>query len=341
LDLNSEIQNGIFDTTSMHRAMIIGSGGQDGTLLSDRLRREGCTVLGVGKHKVVRSPAFDDSFDAPIDILDRITVEHAIRQFSPDTIFYLAAYHHSAESLKFPDEVELYLRSQAIHVHGLLNVLEAVRSQSPQARVFYAASSHCFGAAPDRIQTEANPLQPNSAYGITKTAGVQLCRMYRANHGVYASCGFLYNHESPLRRETFLSMKIVRGAVEIAKGRRAKLVLGDLAARVDWGYAPDYVDAMVCILQCDTPDDFIISTGESHSVEEFVSIAFDYLGVDWRSYVEVQASLIAKQYSELVGDNTKLRTTTGWSPSVTFAAMVRILIDFEQQAHARNITTTP
>ena len=269
-----------------------------------------------------------------IDILDRAQVDDAVRSYAPDAIFYLAAHHHAAEDAAAPDAAELYLRSHDVHVRGLVNVLEAVKSRAGDARIFYAASSHCFGEPPPGRQDENTPLRPRCAYGITKTAGVQLCRMYRADHAVRASCGFLYNHESPLRRANFLSMKIVRAAVEISRGRRDRLVLGDLSARVDWGYAPDTIEAMIAIVQLDKADDFIIATGDTHSVEEFVSLAFSRLDVDWHRHVEVDPSLINKRRAVLVGDNAKLRARTGWSPSVSFADMVGLLVDAELQCNA-------
>jgi GDPmannose 4,6-dehydratase len=157
--------------------------------------------------------------------------------------------------------------------------------------------------------------------------------MYRARHGLRASCGFLYNHESPLRPAGFLSAKIVRAAVEIARGRRDRLVLGDLSARVDWGYAPDYVDAMIRIVRLPAGDDFVVATGRPHSVAEFVSSAFARLELDWRKHVQADSSLITKSQpaAALVGDSSKLRRETGWAPSVGFADMVRLLIDAEMR----------
>lgn len=312
----------------MDRALIIGSAGQDGRLLSERLEREGCAVVGVERNRVTRA---GDAFGSPVDILDPRSIGDLVGSISPDGIFYLAAYHHSAEDKALPDDVELYLRSHDIHVRGLIHVLEAIRKRAPASRLFYAASSHCFGEPPTAIQDENTPLRPRCAYGITKTAGVGLCRMYRANHRVRASAGFFYNHESPLRARKFLSTKIVCAAVEISRGRRDKLVLGDLAARVDWGFAPDYVDAMIRIVGLDAADDFIIATGQSHSVEEFVAAAFSRVGLDWRQHVEVEPGIIGKPRTTLVGDSTKLRTATGWSPSVTFQQMVELLVDAELQ----------
>jgi GDPmannose 4,6-dehydratase len=309
--------------------MIIGHSGQDGTLLFERLQRDGCELLGIGRTGISHNVGRENEYYKPVDILDRAAVEHTTRLFSPDAIFYLAAYHHSAEHVYSVDDASLYFRSHDVHVCGLLNVLEAVKRCAPRARIFYAASSHCFGAPPTPIQDENTPLRPFSPYGITKTAGVQICRMYRASHDVHASLGFLYNHESPLRKSNFLSTKIVRHAVEIYCGQRTKLALGDLSARVDWGYAPDYVEAMIRILRLNFADDFVISTKESHSVEEFVEVAFTHLGINWQNHVEVQPSLVIKHSIELVGDNAKLRKITGWSPSVSFQSMVKLLVDVE------------
>jgi GDPmannose 4,6-dehydratase len=317
----------------MNRALIIGEGGQDGRLLFERLAREGHVLLGIGRNGACRGSASIDVRQYPVDILDLSSVASTVNGFSPDAIFYLAGYHHSAEDRLPPNDLELYIRSHNVHVLGLLNVLEAVRRQSPRTRVFYAASSHCFGDPPTNIQGETTPLRPRGVYGITKTAGVHLCRHYRAFHDVAASVGFLYNHESPLRSRNFLSMKIVEAVVEISRGRRDKLVLGDLSARVDWGYAVDYVDAMVSIVERAAADDFVIATGQSHSVEEFVSIAFTRLNLDWRCHVEIDPSVIVKREPrvELIGDSGKLRALTNWSPSVTFQQMVELLVDAEVQ----------
>ena len=313
----------------MDRALIIGSAGQDGRLLSERLEREGCTVVGVERNRVNRSGAAVSA--TPVDILDPIAVGDLIDSFSPDAIFYLAAYHHSAEDKPLPDDFELYVRSHEIHVLGLVHVLEAVHKHAPRSRLFYAASSHCFGEPPTAVQDERTPLRPRCVYGITKTAGVGLCCMYRSDRRVRASAGFLYNHESALRPRKFLSRKIVSAAAEISRGQRDKVVLGDLSAHVDWGFAPDYVDAMIRIVRLESADDFIIASSQSHSVEEFVAIAFSRVGLDWRQHVEVEPAIIGKPRSTLVGDSTKLRTATGWSPSVTFRQMVELLVDAEVQ----------
>jgi GDPmannose 4,6-dehydratase len=315
----------------MRNVIIVGSEGQDGQLLYARLATESCALLGIGRRGARTNTQGVSAEDTPPDVLDRASVDSIVRAFVPDTVFYLAAFHHSSEAECAFDDAELYLRSHDVHVRGPANLLEALRRHAPRARFFYAASSHCFGEPPAALQDESTPLRPVCPYGISKTAGVQLCRMYRARHGVQASCGFLYNHESPLRPAGFLSAKIVRGVVEIARRKRDRLVLGDLSARVDWGYAPDYIDAMIRIVRLDAADDFVVASGRAHSVGDFVSIAFAHLELDWRRYVDTDASLLTKSKPAmaLVGDSSKLRHRTDWAPSVSFADMVRLLVDAE------------
>jgi GDPmannose 4,6-dehydratase len=320
----------------MRKAIIVGSRGQDGRILHERLAAEGCAVLGIDRCGIREHAGAIGLDEGPFDILDRGSVDRAVGAFAPDAVFYLAAFHHSSEDDCALDDATLYLRSHDVHVRGPANILEALRRHAPHARFFYAASSHCFGEPSTSLQDESTPLRPICPYGISKTAGVQLCRMYRARHGLQASCGFLYNHESPLRSPGFLSAKIVRGAVEIARRQRDRLVLGDLSARVDWGYAPDYVDAMIRIVRRDAADDFVIASGQAHSVADFVAIAFAHLEIDWRRHVDTDPSLLTKSRpaAALVGDSSKLRRATGWAPSLSFADMVRLLVDAEMRRTA-------
>jgi GDPmannose 4,6-dehydratase len=221
----------------------------------------------------------------------------------------------------------------AAHVDGLVNVLEAMRLEAPKCRLFYAASSHCFGSQPAApVQDESTPLNPDNVYGVSKTAGVHACRLYRNDHGVFASAGILFNHESPYRRAEFVTSKIVRAAIDISRGKRDLLVLGDLSARTDWGWAPDYVDAMTRILALDQPDDFVIATGEPHTVGEFAQLAFAAVGLDWREHVEENPGIITKRKLGLVGNPAKLNAATGWSPTVTFEEMIRKLLEHQQNA---------
>lgn len=249
----------------------------------------------------------------------------------PSHVFYLAAHHHSSQDADLAKEAALWKRSVDVQVLGLVNTLEALRLHAPDARLFYAASSHIFGAPADSPQNENTPLIPNNVYGVTKIMGIETCLYYRRQHGLFASVGILYNHESVYRKEKFLSQKIIRGALEIKCGRATQLVLGDLSARVDWGYAPDYIDAMVRILQLPEPGEYVIATGEAHTVQEFVSVVFEHLDLDYKDWVVVDPSIIRKSNTLLIGDAGKLRRETGWTPSLSFPDMVRLLTVQTQQ----------
>lgn len=298
--------------------VIFGAYGQDGRLLAEQLEEAGRAVLQLGRGELA--------------ITDEQAVAEFIAQNQPAELYYLAAHHHSAQDAISSNDAQLFRLSYEVHVLGLLHMLEAIRIRSPHTRLFYAASSHIFGNTTTGMQNEETPLNPRCAYGITKSSGVQLCRYYRNTHGVFASVGILYNHESPYRRESFVSQKIVRAAHAIAAGKQDQLVLGDLGARVDWGYAPDYVNAMTRILALPNADDFVIATGETHSVQEFVKLAFGALGLDWQKHVVEKSSILQKQRRVLKGDATKLRNATGWKPSISFAEMVQILIKAHDNA---------
>jgi GDPmannose 4,6-dehydratase len=301
----------------MKKALVVGSDGQDGTLLTAHLTSLGYDVRGVDR-------------DAPSSIEDANDVAMLVKSAQPDEIYFLAAYHHSSEDPVI-EPGELFARSVAIHVTALVHFLEAIRKHAPRTRLFYAASSLIFGDATQSPQTEDTPLAPTCAYGITKTAGLRICRFYRRTHGLHASVGILYNHESPLRAPKFLSKKVVKAAWEIKCGTRDKLVLGSLDAEVDWGYAPDYVDAMHRIVGLDTADDFIVASGECHSVRELVELAFGMLDLDWRKHVEENRTL-TRQPLRRVGDASKLTRATGWRPTTLFPQMVRALVEAEGKA---------
>lgn len=297
------------------RAIIVGSEGQDGRLLGDALRRDGGTVLGIGR-------------GGRPDILRRGEVLRAVRRFKPREIYYLAAWHHSSQD-RPPEPVELFERSWRVHFQGLLHFLDAMRLAARKARLFYASSSLVFGEPASRRQSERTPVAPACAYGVTKEAGMAVCRHYRREHGLFAVSGILYNHESPLRDERFLSRKIVRAAVEIRRGRRRPLVLGDLDAAVDWGWAPDYVEAMRRMLRLKRPEDLVIATGRARTVRDFARRAFARLGLDWRDHVRVDPRLLSRRRPPMEGDAARLRRLTGWRPTVTFEGMVDRLVDAE------------
>jgi len=245
----------------MRRAIIIGATGQDGTYLYRLLEKKGYRVFGMGRSRIITN---NESWkDEPaIDISDFSRVASLVQKIQPDEIYHLAAVHHSSED-EIPDPVTLFRQSYAVNVTSLFNVLEAIRQFSPKTRLFYAASSHIFGRPATEPQDETTCISPLNTYAVTKVSGLHLCRMYRTVHGVFASVGILYNHESPLRGEQFVSGKIARGAVRCKRDPAHRLVLGNLTGEVDWGYAPDYVDAMHRIVNLLDADDFIIATGRS------------------------------------------------------------------------------
>lgn len=310
----------------MKRAIIVGSKGQDGRLLYERLINISRPVLGIGRGEVQSSEPFDL---LEVDIFERQNVLDAVKIWQPDEIYYLPAFHHSSQDTLSSEPLELFEKSHAVHVKGLLNFLEAIRLTSFSTKLFYAASSLVFGETSDDIQSENTPMNPRCIYGITKVNGVHCCRFYRKTYGIHASVGFLYNHESPYRAEKFVSQKIIRAAVDIFRGINKKLVLGDLSAKIDWGYAPDFVEAMTCILTLKEAGDFVVATGKTHSVKEFVKITFGLLGLDWKKHVEENPSLLKRRNLPSVGDTSKLHQLTGWQPSVSFEKMVEILLQAE------------
>ncbi len=305
----------------MKKAVIVGCNGQDGTIAYDLLSGENYTVMGIDRG-VVKGSSRNRLID--ISIFDDVT--GMLREFKPDEVYYFAAFHHSSEDKAEADVLNLFGESYRINVQALLHFLEGMRRFSPQTRLFYAGSSLLFGDADVEVQDESTPFKPETVYGITKLDGILSCRYYRKTYGMFASIGIFYNHESQFRTENFISKKIIQGALDIKRGKKDKLVLGNLQAEVDWGYAPDYVDAAYRILQADAPGEFIIATGKRHSVLDFVNIAFDYLGLNWEDHVTENKTVLTRNRKTLVGDPSKLMNTTGWRPTVDFKEMIRLLL---------------
>jgi GDPmannose 4,6-dehydratase len=305
----------------MTRAIIVGRNGQDGRILFDQLQREGAAIVGIARDLTRGEPCNS------VDILDQRAVGELVRNWQPTHVYYLAAFHHSSEELPNGDDAALLARSLEVHVLGLTNFLESIKQFAPRARLFNAASSLVYGDVRESPQTEATPFAPRCIYGITKVAGVECCRLYRRSHCLFAASGILYNHESIYRRHNFLSKKIVRAALNIRDGKQQKLVLGDLSARVDWGYAPDFVRAIRQILALELPDDYIVATGEAHTVQEFVQNVFELLGLNWEEYVEEDPNLLTRTRTLRIGDASKLREHTGWAPSVSFREMIQLLLN--------------
>jgi len=308
-------------------ALIVGSSGQDGYYLAERLRARGDEVVGLARTQC-RSEREDFGV---VDIRLRDPVARLVARVRPDEIYFLAAEHGAAESVA-TDAKAASQRAHDVHVTALCNFLDAMEAERPAARLFYASSCRVFGEPAASPQDERTPIAPRDAYGLTKAAGMALCREYRAR-GAYCCAGILYNHESPRRRMPFVSRKIVQAAVDIRLGSRRELVLGDLAAQVDWGAAEDYVEAMTRMLQLGEPSDLVIASGELHTVQEFAAAAFDCVGLPWQVHVTEEPTLVSRRRTApLCGDSTRLRQATGWRPSIAFGTMVERMVQAELAA---------
>ena len=303
------------------KALIIGSSGQDGYYLSELLRGKGYSVTGLDRN---------NGIDHKVDICDRKAMLGYLDKARPDHIYFLAAYHRSTETES--EDLRITLdQSIEVHVKALLNVLEGVECHCPGSRLFYAGSSHVFGEPLAYPQNEQTPFNPDCPYGITKAMGMNLCRLFRKERRIFASCGILFNHESPRRSPQFISRKIARGVVDIDRGRAKKIILGDLSAAVDWGAAEDYVKAMYSILCLNEPDDFVVATGKLHTVSQFAEIAFKAVGLNSELYLIEKPGLIRKnkRTCPLVGDATKIYKKTGWIPSIGFEDLVTSMVRAE------------
>ena len=313
------------------RTIVVGYAGQDGSLLIGDLQKRGDEIIGIGRSSCIFPAGFSPNIIK--DITSAQEVYEVMRLFQPDEIYYLAAFHVSSEAgvTQAPLHKQ-FASAQAIHVTGLVNCLSAIVDESPATRLFYASSSLVFSGENAELQDETTPLSPQELYGITKAQGMWLCGEFRKKHKVFASTGILYNHESHLRASKFLSAKIIRTAIRIAEGSTEKLEIGNLAGRVDWGYAKDYVTAFQKILAANKSDDFIVATGESHTVKEFIDVVFNYFGLDPNSHIVENKNLLTRKPPVKIGDATKLYNLTGWRPSLDYHDFVIQLINDHQAA---------
>jgi GDPmannose 4,6-dehydratase len=310
------------------RALIIGIAGQDGSYLGELLLEQGYDVSGAVRQPV--STAFENL--APIrgaidlyqaDVLDELSLVDLLTSCRPDEVYNLAAPSFVPMSWRQP-----VLTAEFAAV-GVTSMLEALRRVDDSIRFYQASSSEIFGEPREVPQNEETPLAPVTPYGVAKAYGHFITRSYRHHYGLHASSGILFNHESPRRPLDFVTRKVCHAAASISLGLQHELEIGNLDARRDWGFAGDHVRAMWLMLQQDEPDDYVIATGEPHSVRELVQCAFDRVGLDWQDYVRVDESLKRgkAELHDLVGDATRARERLGWSPSLDFEGLVHLLVD--------------
>jgi len=306
----------------MKTAIVIGSGGQDGRLLIESLRPCGYRILGIGRSSVTATGL---EWTRPVDITRADEVAAVVEALQPDEIYHLAAIHHSSQESPTED-LPAFRRLYEVNFFSLLHFLEAARVRSPRSRLFFAASSHIFGDPATTVQDETTPLRPDSVYGMTKADGLLACRLYRDRHGLFASTGILYTHESPYRDEKFLAMKIVRAALRVKAGQQQELVVGSLDTTIDWGWAQDYVEAMRLIVAADEAGTFVIATGAPHTVRDVLRVAFEAVGLDWRRHVREDPAVVTRPSPVRVGNPARLRSATGWSPKTSFESMIGALV---------------
>ena len=317
----------------MKTALITGVNGQDGSYLAEFLLAKGYEVHGL----IRRSSSFNtqrveqiyhDPHESGVrfrmhygDLSDSGSLINLIRELEPDEIYHLGAQSHVKVSFEVP---EYTADSTGM---GTIRMLEAIRASGVSTRFYQASSSEMYGAAPPP-QNEETRFHPRSPYGVSKVFAFWSAVNYREAYGIFASNGILFNHESIRRGETFVTRKISRAVARIKAGMQDKLYLGNLDASRDWGYAPEYVEAMWMILQQDEPEDFVIATGEAHTVREFVELAFDRVGLDWRPHVEIDPAYFRPaEVESLCGDPAKAREKLGWKAKTSFEELVALMVD--------------
>jgi len=323
----------------MPKALITGITGQDGSYLAEQLLERGYQVHGI----VRRSSSFNtdridhlyrDPHESGVqlfthhgDLSDSVSLTKLLYEVQPDEIYHLGAQSHVRVSFDIPEY------TFDITGAGTLRILDAIRESGiTSARFYQASSSEMFGAAP-APQSESTPFHPRSPYAVAKVAAYWATVNYREAYGMFAVNGILFNHESPRRGETFVTRKITRAVARIRSGLQDKLFLGNLDAKRDWGYAPDYTDAMWRMLQAGEPEDFVIATGETHSVREFLELAFEHAGLDWEPHVEIDPRYFRpSEVDELLGDAAKAKEKLGWEATVGFEELTRIMVDADVAA---------
>lgn len=321
------------------KALITGINGQDGSYLAELLLEKGYEVIGLIRrtsqplHENI-AHLKDRIHLVPGDMTDAGSIHHAIERYMPDEIYNLAGMSQVRWSYDVP------AMTMDVNCLGLLRIIESVRSLKLDCKIYQACSSEMFGKVQEIPQKETTPFYPRSPYGVSKASAYYIARTYRESYGMKIYCGFLFNHESPRRGEEFLSRKVCKAVAEIVAGKRDKLSLGNLEAKRDWGYAKEYVDWIWNIVQHDTPDDFVIATGETHSVKEFVQKAFEHAGIfNWQNFVDYDQDLTRPaEVDILIGDASKSKQLLGFEPKVKFNDLVKIMVEAELEKHGVKIS---
>jgi len=319
----------------MKKALITGITGQDGSYLAEFLLNKGYEVYGI----IRRSSSFNteridhlykDPHEKPNlkllfgDLNDSSSLAEIVHSVNPDEVYNLGAQSHVRVSFDIPEY------TSEITGIGALRLLEAIRRSGCKTRFYQASSSELFGKAAEIPQTEKTPFYPRSPYGCAKLYSYWITVNYRESYDLFACNGILFNHESPRRGETFVTRKITRAATRIKLGLQDKLYLGNLDAKRDWGFAGDYVEAMWMMLQADQADDFVVSTGETHSVREFLEKVFKTLGMDWEKHVEIDPKYYRpSEVDILLGDSSKIRNKLGWKSKVSFDGLVKMMVEHD------------
>lgn len=318
----------------MKKALITGITGQDGSYLADLLVAKGYEVHGIIRRASTFNTArIDHLYQDPHvngvrlflhygDLADSVNLTKLLYELQPDEVYNLGAQSHVRVSFDIPEY------TADVTGVGTIRILEAIRESGVKPRFYQASSSEMYGKVQEVPQTETTPFWPRSPYGCAKVFGYWATVNYRESYGLFASNGILFNHESPRRGETFVTRKISRAVAAIKLGLQKELYLGNMDAKRDWGYAPEYVEGMWRMLQADQPDDYILATNETHTVKEFVQEAFGHAGLDWEKYVKYDARYERPAEVELlIGDPAKAKRQLGWEPKVRFKELVHIMVD--------------
>ena len=318
----------------MKKALITGITGQDGSYLADLLVAKGYEVHGIIRRASTFNTArIDHLYQDPHvngvrlflhygDLSDAVNLTKLLYELQPDEVYNLGAQSHVRVSFDIPEY------TADVTGVGTIRILEAIRESGVKPRFYQASSSEMYGKVQEVPQTETTPFWPRSPYGCAKMFGYWATVNYRESYGLFASNGILFNHESPRRGETFVTRKISRAVAAIKLGLQKELYLGNMDAKRDWGYAPEYVEGMWRILQADQPDDFVLATNETHTVKEFVQEAFGHVGLEWEKYIKYDARYERPaEVDLLIGDPAKAKRQLGWEPKVRFKELVQIMVD--------------